>query len=58
MEKTNYGNLFSVRGDSNDGEGIPAANISISAAWASGDVQIVNSYSVIPGTNTIIPTRP
>ena len=47
------GNLFSTRGDNNDGEGITAANISISAAWASGDVQIVNSYSVIPGTNTI-----
>ncbi len=51
----NYGNLFSIRGDSNDGEGITAANISVSAAWASGDVQIVNSYAVISGSN-IIPT--
>lgn len=49
----NYGNLFSVRGDSNDGEGITAANISISAGWASGDVQIVNSYAVVSGSNTI-----
>ncbi len=49
----NYGNLFSIRGDLNDAEGINASNISISAAWASGDVQIVNSYSVIPGTNNI-----
>jgi len=48
-----YGNLFSIRGDSNDAEGITAGNISISAAWASGDVQIVNSYSTIPGTDTI-----
>lgn len=48
-----YGNLFSIRGDSNDGTDITAANISISAAWASGDVQIVNSYSTIPGTNSI-----
>ena len=49
----NYGNLFSIRGDLNDAEGITASNISISAAWASGDVKIVNSYSVIPGTNII-----
>ena len=49
------GNLFSIRGDSNDGEGITAANIAISAAWASGDVQIVNSYAVISGSN-VIPT--
>ena len=52
----NYGNLFSTRGDRNDAEGINASNISISAAWASGDVQIVNSYTVIPGTNTIATT--
>lgn len=54
----NYGNLFSIRGDTNDavdqnGNGITAANISISASWASGDVQVVNSYNVIPGTNQI-----
>lgn len=48
-----YGNLFSIRGDLNDAEGINARNISISAAWSTGDVQIINSYSVIPGTNTI-----
>lgn len=52
--RTNHsGNLFSIRGDSNDAENITAANISISAAWASGDVQIVNSYATIPGTNSI-----
>ena len=54
----NSGNLFSIRGDTNDavdqnGNGITAANISISASWASGDVQVVNSYNVIPGTNQI-----
>ena len=49
----NYGNLFSIRGDSNDGEGITAANISVSAGWASGAVQIVNSYAVISGSNVI-----
>ena len=49
----NYGNLFSTRGDSNDGEGITAANISISAGWASGDIQIVGSYAVISGSNVI-----
>ena len=47
----NYGNLFSTRGDSDSAEGITAANISISAGWASGDVKIVNSYAVISGTN-------
>ena len=51
----NCGNLFSNRGDSNDGEGITAANISISAGWASGDIQIVGSYAVISGSN-VIPT--
>ena len=49
----NYGNLFSVRGDTNDADGINAANISISAGWASGDIQIVNSYAVISGSNVI-----
>lgn len=49
----NFGNLFSTRGDNNIGVGIDASNISISAAWASGDVQIVNSYSVIPNQNAI-----
>ena len=50
-----YGNLFSIRGDTNDATGITAANISISAGWASGDIQIVNSYAVISGSN-VIPT--
>lgn len=50
------GNLFSTRGDWDDAEGITAANISISAAWSSGDVQIVNSYSTIPGTGEIAST--
>lgn len=50
-----YGNLFSIRGDTNDATGINAANISISAGWASGDIQIVNSYAVISGSN-VIPT--
>lgn len=49
----NCGILFSNCGDNNDSAGITAANISISADWASGDVQIVNSYEVIPGTNKI-----
>ncbi len=48
-----YGNLFSNRGDNNNADDITAGNISISAAWASGDVQVVNSYSIIPGTDTI-----
>ena len=48
-----FGNLFSIRGDLNDAEGINASNIAISVGWAKGDIQIVNSYSVIPGTNTI-----
>ncbi len=49
----NYGNLFSIRGDSDDAEGITAANISISASWSSGNVQIVNSYAVVSGSNVI-----
>ena len=49
------GNLFSVSGDSDDGENITAANISISAGWASGDIQIVKSYAVVTGTG-ITPT--
>lgn len=55
----NYGNLFSIRGDSNEATDengnslITAANISISAAWASGDVQVVNSYEVIYGTDKV-----
>lgn len=48
-----YGNLFSIRGDTNDATGINAANISISSGWASGDIQIVNSYSVVSGSNVI-----
>lgn len=54
--KANHsGNLFSVSGDGDDsideyGNGITASNISISASWASGAVQIVNSYAVVPGT--------
>lgn len=48
-----YGNLFSIRGDSNVAEGITAGNISISNAWSTGDVQIVNSYATIPGTDSI-----
>ncbi len=47
----NYGVLFSNRGDNNDPSGITASNIAISSKWASGDVQIVNSYEVIPGSN-------
>lgn len=50
------GNLFSIRGDTDDATDangnslITAANISISARWASGDVQVVNSYVTVPGT--------
>ena len=47
----NGGVLFSNRGDNNDPSGITAANIAISANWASGDVKIVNSYEVIPNSN-------
>ena len=53
VKADNSGNLFSTRGDNNDGEGITASNISISADWASGAVQIVNSYAVVPGTNKV-----
>ena len=49
----NCGNLFSIRSDCNDAEGITASNISISAGWASGEYQIVNSYAVVSGSNTI-----
>ena len=36
-------NMFSVRGDTDDAEGITASNISVSATWASGE-QIISSF--------------
>lgn len=45
----NSGNLFSNSGDGNDDTDITASNISISKDWASGAVQIVNSYVVPDG---------
>ncbi len=39
-----FGNLFSNHGDGDDAEGITAANLSIAAKWASGDVNIVSTY--------------
>lgn len=38
------GILFSNRGDNDDPTGITAANIAVSASWAIGDVNIVNSF--------------
>ncbi len=35
--------MFSVRGDTDDAEGITASNISVSATWASGE-QIISSF--------------
>lgn len=43
------GNLFSNRGDLNDGEGITAANISVSHSWSNGDVHIVNTFTKLFG---------
>lgn len=43
------GNLFSCRGDLDDGEGITAANISVSHRWSIGDVHIVNSFTKLFG---------
>lgn len=44
------GNLFSNSGDNNDGTGITAGNISISADWANGKVQIVQSFQPNAGS--------
>lgn len=38
------GNLFSIRGDTDDGEGITAANLSVSQSWATGAVHIVTTF--------------
>lgn len=43
------GNLFSCRGDLDDGEGITASNISVSRSWANGDVHIVNTFTKLFG---------
>lgn len=49
------GNLFSTRGDLDDGEGINASNITVSRGWANGDVHIVTTFTKLFGgevTNT------
>jgi len=43
------GNLFSCRGDLDDGEGITASNITISHSWSTGAVHIVNSFTKLFG---------
>lgn len=46
------GNLFSNSGDGDDGTGITAGNISISAKWAKGDVHVVNTFEEGAGSTT------
>lgn len=38
------GNLFSIRGDLDDDEGITAANIDIAHGWSTGKTQIVSTF--------------
>lgn len=52
VKANNSGNLFSTSGDNNEGKGITASNISISADWASGAVQVVSSYEVVPNSTS------
>ena len=47
-------NMFSVRGDTDNAEGITASNISVSATWASGE-QIISSF-VRPSNQDIATT--
>lgn len=44
------GVLFSNSGDTDDGTGITAGNISISASWATGAVGVVNSFQTGAGS--------
>ncbi len=43
------GNLFSNNGNSNDAEGITAANISVAKDWADSKMRIVRSFKVLDG---------
>ncbi len=44
VKHSDGGNLFSKQGDTDDADGITAANISISLGWSKGDTHIVTSY--------------
>lgn len=46
------GNLFSNRGDNDDGTGITALNISVSQSWNKGDVHVVPTYIKLFGGET------
>ena len=46
------GNLFSVRGDTDDAEGITAANISVAQSWSKGLVHVVPTFTKLFGGGT------